>query len=214
MCVCVGRGGGGGGWCISLKITFKGCVKKQSGLNENGKWRIDCQNGQTSVFWGSRAYFEDFLWGILKLFQSAAYRKPYLKCLEKLSYLGEHSEVSQARSLHACWTRMLYHDRLETIDNSQSTNSAKTLKVFNVYLPERFSWKNAGNSRFWTQTSRGRGIITTWHLLRSPRILCYIVDGSMLSILCVRLTLKVKVGIPESCKGGWYPLQKKLVELP
>ena len=34
----------------------------------------------------------------------------------KLSY----SEVSQVRSLHACWTRMLYNDRLETIDNSQS----------------------------------------------------------------------------------------------
>ena len=39
------------------------------------------------------------------------------------------SEVSQTQSLHACWTRMLYHDRL----NSQSTNSAKTLKIFNVY---------------------------------------------------------------------------------
>ena len=52
---------------------------------------------------------------------------------QKLSYLGEHSEVSQARSLHACWTRMLYHDRLDTIENSQSTNSAKTLKIFNVY---------------------------------------------------------------------------------
>ena len=26
-----------------------------------------------------------------------------------------------------------YNDRLETIDNSQSTNSAKTLKIFNVY---------------------------------------------------------------------------------
>ena len=49
------------------------------------------------------------------------------------SYLGEHSEVSQARSLHVCWTRMLYHDRLETINNSQSTNSAKMLKIFNVY---------------------------------------------------------------------------------
>ena len=42
-------------------------------------------------------------------------------------------KVSQVRSLHACWTRMLYNDRLETIDNSQSTNSAKTLKIFNVY---------------------------------------------------------------------------------
>ena len=32
----------------------------------------------------------------------------------------------------------------------------------------------------------------------------------MLSILCVRLTIKVKVGIPESFKVGWYPPKKKL----
>ena len=31
----------------------------------------------------------------------------------------------------------------------------------------------------------------------------------MLSILCVRLRIKVKVGIPESFKVGWYPPQKK-----
>ena len=30
----------------------------------------------------------------------------------------------------------------------------------------------------------------------------------MLSILCVILTMKVKVGIPESFKVGWYPLKK------
>ena len=30
----------------------------------------------------------------------------------------------------------------------------------------------------------------------------------MLSILCVRLTTKVKVGIPESFKVGWYPPKK------
>ena len=30
----------------------------------------------------------------------------------------------------------------------------------------------------------------------------------MLSILCVRLTIKVKVGIPESYKVGWYPPKK------
>ena len=30
----------------------------------------------------------------------------------------------------------------------------------------------------------------------------------MLSILCVRLTIKVKVGIPESFKVGWYPREK------
>ena len=32
----------------------------------------------------------------------------------------------------------------------------------------------------------------------------------MLSILRVRLTIKVKVGIPESFKLGWYPPKKKL----
>ena len=30
----------------------------------------------------------------------------------------------------------------------------------------------------------------------------------MLSILCVRFMIKVKVGIPESFKVGWYPLKK------
>ena len=30
----------------------------------------------------------------------------------------------------------------------------------------------------------------------------------LLSILCVRLTIKVKVGIPESFKVGWYPPKK------
>ena len=30
----------------------------------------------------------------------------------------------------------------------------------------------------------------------------------MLSILCVRLTIKVKVGIPESFKVGWCPPKK------
>ena len=32
----------------------------------------------------------------------------------------------------------------------------------------------------------------------------------ILSILCVRLTIKVKVGIPESFKVGWYSPKKKL----
>ena len=30
----------------------------------------------------------------------------------------------------------------------------------------------------------------------------------ILSILCVRLTIKVRVGIPESLKVGWYPPKK------
>ena len=36
----------------------------------------------------------------------------------------------------------------------------------------------------------------------------------MLSILCVRLTIKVKVGIPESFKVGWYLPTKNWVESP
>ena len=36
----------------------------------------------------------------------------------------------------------------------------------------------------------------------------------MLSILFVRLTIKVKVGMPESFKVGWYPPKKNWVESP
>ena len=36
----------------------------------------------------------------------------------------------------------------------------------------------------------------------------------MLSVLCVRLTIKVKVEIPESFKVGWYPPQKNWVKSP
>ena len=64
--------------------------------------------------------------------------------------------------------------------------------------------KKAGNSRISTQTSKGRGTITTWRLLRSPIFLLYCTLIYMLSILCVTLTIKVKVGIPESLKVGWY----------
>ena len=34
----------------------------------------------------------------------------------------------------------------------------------------------------------------------------------MLSVLCVRLTIKVKMGIPESFKVGWYPPPPKKKE--
>ena len=36
--------------------------------------------------------------------------------------------------------------------------------------------KNVNDSRILTQTPKRRGTITTWHLLQSPNILCYIVD--------------------------------------
>ena len=39
-------------------------------------------------------------------------------------------------------------------------------------VAERFLRKKAGNSRISTQTSKGRGTITTWHLLRSPNFFC------------------------------------------
>ena len=133
-------------------------------------------------------------WGHIKVTRPSYFvRVPYYFGLTvpKLSYLGEHSEVSQAWSLHACWTRMLYNDRLETIDNSQSTNyNHVTLYIITLYI----TWLY---------------IITTWHLLRSPKnLMLYCRLIYMLSILCVRLTIKVKVGKPESFKVGWYAPQK------
>ena len=56
----------------------------------------------------------------------------------------------------------------ETPD-TQSTNA-------HYKQPRDFHKKNAGNNLISTQIQKRRGTITTWHLLRSPKILCYIVD--------------------------------------
>ena len=78
-------------------------------------------------------FLEFLMLGMLytQLAGEVTWRESLLFSHTKLSYLGKYSEVSQAWSLHACWTRILYNDRLETIDNSQSTS--KTLKIFNVH---------------------------------------------------------------------------------
>ena len=49
--------------------------------------------------------------------------------------------------------------------------------------------------------------VTFTPIARSFMLYCRLIY--MLSILCVRLTIKVKVGKPESFKVGWYPPQKK-----
>ena len=55
--------------------------------------------------------------------------------------------------------------------------------------------KNAGNSRISTQTTISHNFMLYGRLIY------------MLSMLYVRLTIKVKVGIPESFKVGWYSLK-------
>ena len=78
----------------------------------------------------SAIFFLEFLiLGMMytQLAGDVTWRESLLYSHTNLSYLGEHLKVGQARSLHACLTRMLYHDRLE------STNSAKMLKIFNIY---------------------------------------------------------------------------------
>ena len=53
-----------------------------------------------------------------------------------------------------------------------------------------------------------------WHYnhvtftLIAKNFMLYCILIYMLSIVCVRLTIKVKVGIPESFKVGWYPPKK------
>ena len=43
----------------------------------------------------------------------------------------------------------------------------------------------------------------------AKNFMLYCTLSYMLSILCVRLTIKVKAGIPASFKVGWYPFPKK-----
>ena len=65
-------------------------------------------------------------WSKVKTLQD----KPRSRWLVFFNKMCEKCYRKSCKSLHACWTRMLYHDRL---GNSQSTNSAKTLKIFHVY---------------------------------------------------------------------------------
>ena len=70
----------------------------------------------------------------------------------KLSYLGEHSKVSHARSLHACWTRMLYHDKLETT-TPMLTGFKSTKPLF--YM-------------FWVKFSKASSIFGAFQLIQTP----------------------------------------------
>ena len=64
----------------------------------------------------------------------------------------------------------------------------------------------------WTESHQNRK--GAWHynhvtftpIAKNFMLYCRLI--CMLSILCVRLTIKVKVGIPESFKVGWYSVKK------
>ena len=61
------------------------------------------------------------------------------------------------------------------------------------------------------RTMCSREIFTINHVTFTPiakNFMLYCRLIYMLSILCVRLTIKVKVGILESFKVGWYSLKK------
>ena len=92
-----------------------------------------------------------------------------------------------------CWTMwvkvtlpsyFLYHFRVNYGLNLETPeflalglcDVGETLFNARYYYPLYTAQKNAGKSRISTQTPKRRGTITTGHLLRSPKILCYIVD--------------------------------------
>ena len=83
------------------------------------------------------------------------------------------------KALKLCWlAKFAYHFRINYDLNLETAefhalglyDFGETLlnarHLYALYVAERFSQKNAGNSRFSTQTSKGRGIITTWHILQ------------------------------------------------
>ena len=66
----------------------------------------------------------------------------------------------------------------------------------------------------WQQQIFDSNLKGAWHYnhvtftLIAKNVMLYCRLIYMLSILCVRLTIKVKVGLPESFKVGCYPLKK------
>ena len=73
-----------------------------------------------------------------------------------------------------------------------------------LYVAERFSRKNAGNSRILIQTPKQAWYynhVTFTAIAKNFILYCRLIN--MVSMLYVRLMIEVKVGIPESFKVGW-----------
>ena len=105
----------------------------------------------------------------------------------KLLYLSEHSDVSQAWSLHSVQRKAL----MRTMCSREIfTKKCRQQQIFDSDL------KGAWHYNHVTFTPTAKNFMLYCRLIY------------MLSILCVRLTTKVKVGIPESFKVGWYPPKK------
>ena len=96
---------------------------------------------------------------------------------------------------------MLYHDRLETMDKA----------IMRTMCSREIFTKKCRPQQIFDSDLKG-----VWHynhvtfapIAKNFMLYCRLIY--MLSILCVRLTIKVKVGIPESFKVGWYPPPKQL----
>ena len=73
---------------------------------------------------------------------------------------------------------------------------------FSHWVTFRF-WRNSVQRKVLTSSICSREIFTT---AKNFMLYCRLIY--MLSILCVRLTIKLKVRIPESFKVGWYPYRK------
>ena len=102
----------------------------------------------------------------------------------KLSYLGEHSEVSQVFLVKPCST--------------QGTNA-------NYMQPRDFHEKCRQQQNFDSDPKEAwhYNHVTFTPIAKNFMLYCRLIY--MLSMLYVRLTIKVKLGISEIFKVGWYP---------
>ena len=96
----------------------------------------------------------------------------------KLSNLGENSEVQRKALMRTMCSREIF------------TKKCRQQQIFDSDLKGAWHYNH----------------VTFTPLAKNFMLYCRLMY--MLSILCVRLTIKVKVGIPESLKVGWYPPKK------
>ena len=86
--------------------------------------------------------------------------------------------------------------------------------IFSSWLMRTIRRREIFTKKCWQQQNFDSYPKEAWHynhvtftpIAKNVMLYCRLIY--MLSILCVRLTIKVKVGIPESFKVGWYPPKK------
>ena len=138
----------------------------------------------SNTLWDSSLYFghrynrwvlasQPNAWGPCKCARFRAkqtYRNYSFRYLSRIKHFLKNSQFFSFKFFQG-------HNWLTNYSDSEFHGHWKTVTLSSISPNLSKHWRFLA---FWLSLlSLGRGVITTWHLLRSPKILCYIVDWSI-----------------------------------